>query len=251
MAKKAGEKETVEKAKGFEIPIDEESAGKLLDTIYRSALNGVPKVSRSVDEMVADYTGKAKSPDDAARALAKWRVMKCGTSGFVTGLGGLITLPVAIPANISSVMYVQMRMIACIAKIGGYDVTSDQVQTMIYMCLTGATASDLVKMGLIKTGTKSLEVAIKKIPGSALVKINQKVGFRFITKFGEKGIINLGKMLPLAGGLIGGGVDVASTSIIAKNAIRMFMEGEDPDGTLPTEAEVESIEDVEVESDLL
>lgn len=44
-------------------------------------------------------------------------------------------------------------------------------------------------------------------------------------------------------------MDVASTSIIAKNAIRMFMEGED--GTLPTEAEVESIEDVEVESDLL
>ena len=53
--------------------------------------------------------------------------MKCGTSGLVTGLGGLITLPVAIPANISSVMYVQMRTIACIAKMGGYDVTSDQV----------------------------------------------------------------------------------------------------------------------------
>lgn len=251
MAKKMEEKETVGKAKGFEIPIDEESAGKVLDTIYRSALNGVSKVSRSVDEMVADYMGKVKSPDEAAKALAKWQVMKCGTSGFVTGLGGLITLPVAIPANISSVMYVQMRMIACIAKMGGYDVTSDQVQTMVYMCLTGTTMSDLVKIGLIKTGTKSLEAAIKKIPGAALVKINQKIGFRFITKFGEKGIINLGKMLPLAGGVIGGGVDVASTSIIAKNAIRMFMEGEDPDGTLPTEAEIESIEDVEVESDLL
>lgn len=128
MAKKTKEKETVGKAKGFEMPIDEESAGKVLDAIYRSALNGVPKVIRSVDEMVADYMGKAKSPDEAAKALAKWQVMKCGTSGFVTGLGGLITLPVAIPANISSVMYVQMRMIACIAKMGGYDVTSDQVQ---------------------------------------------------------------------------------------------------------------------------
>lgn len=251
MARKTTEKEAAEKAEGFEIPIDEESAGKVLGTIYKSALNGVPKVSRSVDEMVADYMGKAKSPDEAAKALAKWQVMKCGTSGFVTGLGGLITLPVAIPANISSVMYVQMRMIACIAKMGGYDVTSDQVQTMVYMCLTGTTASDLVKMGLIKTGQKSLETAIKKIPGTTLVKINQKIGFRFITKFGEKGIINLGKMLPLVGGVIGGGVDVASTSIIAKNAIRMFMEGEDPDDTLPTEAEVESIEDIEVESDLI
>ena len=251
MAKKTTEKETAEKARGFEMPIDEESAGKVLDTIYKSALNGVPKVSRSVDKMVTDYMSKAKSPDEAAKALAKWQVMKCGTSGFVTGLGGLITLPVAIPANISSVMYVQMRMIACIAKMGGYDATSDQVQTMVYMCLTGTTASDLVKMGLIKTGTKSLEAAIKKIPGAALVKINQKIGFRFITKFGEKGVINLGKMLPFVGGVIGGGMDVVSTSIIAKNAIRMFMEGENPDDTLPTEAEVEGIEDIEVDSDLI
>lgn len=29
------------------------------------------------------------------------------------------------------------------------------------------------------------------------------------------------------------------------------MEGENPDDTLPTEAEVESIEDIEVESDLI
>ena len=70
MAKNAEEKETVGKAKGFEMPIDEESAGKVLDTIYRSALNGVPKVSRSVDEMVADYMGKAKSPAEGARKVA-------------------------------------------------------------------------------------------------------------------------------------------------------------------------------------
>ena len=152
---------------------------------------------------------------------------------------------------ISSVMYVQMRMIACIAKMGGYDVTSDQVQTMVYMCLTGTTMSDLVKIGLIKTGTKSIEAAIKKIPGAALVKINQRIGFRFITKFGEKGIINLGKMVSLVGGVVGGGMDVASTSIVAKNAIRMVMEGEDPDDALPTEAEVDGIEDIEVKSDLI
>lgn len=251
MAKKTAEEDKAEKAKGFEMPIDEESAGKVLGTIYKSALNGIPKVSRSVDEMVADYMGNAKSPDEAAKALAKWQIMKCGTSGFVAGLGGLITLPVAIPANISSVMYVQMRMVACIAKMGGYDVTSDQVQTMAYMCLTGTTTADLVKMGLIRTGQKSLEAAIKKIPGAALVKINQKIGFRFITKFGEKGVINLGKMVPLVGGVIGGGMDVWSTSTIAKNAIKMFMEGEDPDDTLPTVEEVESIENIEAESDLI
>ena len=204
----------------------EVEAGNLLTSIYKSALNGVPKVSRSVDELVHDYMSRNESPKAAAKELAKWQVMKCGTSGFITGLGGLITLPVAIPANISSVLYVQMRMIAAIAQMGGYDVRSDQVQTMVFMCLTGASIADAAKHAGIKIGKKGLEGAIKKISGEALVKINQKIGFRLITKFGEKGVINLGKMIPVAGGVIGGGVDVASTVAIARNAIKMFIENE-------------------------
>ena len=237
------------KAEGSQIPIDEEAAGKVLDAIYEKALNGVPRVSRSVYEMCDDYLSKASSPDQAAKALAKWQVMKCGTSGFVTGLGGLITLPVAIPANIGSVLYVQMRMIACIAKMGGYDINSDRVQAMVYMCLTGTTLADVAKMTGIKFGTKSLEAAIKKIPGAVLTKINQKVGFRFLTKFGQKGVINLGKLIPTIGGIIGGGMDVASTMVISRNAIRMFINGEDPENDLPTEEEILVVEDVEIDDD--
>ncbi|WP_165170180.1 EcsC family protein [Adlercreutzia sp. ZJ242] len=226
--------------------IDETTAGKILDEIYAKALDGIPKVSKSVDKLADDYLSKHESPEKAAKALVKSQIAKCAASGFITGLGGYITLPVAIPANIGSVAYVQMRMIAAIARIGGYDVESDQVQTMIYMCLTGAAVTDVARELGIKVGKKSLEAAIKKIPGAALVKINQKIGFRFITKFGEKGIVNLGKMIPLAGGVIGGGVDVLSTSVIAKNAIRMFISNENPDGSEPTEEEVEEIKAIEV-----
>lgn len=79
---------------------------------------------------------------------------------------------------------------------------------------------------------------IKKIPGAVLTKINQKMGFRFLTKFGEKGAINLGKLVPIAGGLIGGGVDVASTIVISRNAIRMFIEDEAFDATEPAGGEI-------------
>lgn len=173
--------------------------------------------------------------------------MKCGTSGFLTGLGGFVTLPVAIPANIGSTMYVQLRMIAAIAKMGGYDVKSDQVQTMVYMCLTGTTVADIAKEAGVQVGAKTLTAAIKKIPGKSLTRINQKMGFRFITKFGEKGVINLGKLVPAVGGIIGGGMDVASTMVIARNAVRMFIEDEDPVTDAPTEAEVIAAEKIEVE----
>ena len=139
----------------------------------------------------------------------RWQVAKCGTSGFVTGLGGFITMPVAIPANLSSVLYVQLRMVAAIAYMGGYDVNSDQVQTLCYMALAGDAVADVAKQVGKNVGEKMLVNAIKKVPGEALVKINQRVGFRLLTKLGEKGAINLVNMLPVVGGVVGGVFDVA------------------------------------------
>ena len=137
-----------------------------------------------------------------------------------------------------------MRMVAAIAKIGGYDVRSDQVQTLVYMCLTGTAITDIAKQAGIKIGEKMLVAAVKKIPGNVLIKINQRIGFRLLTKFGEKGVINLGKMVPLAGGVIGGAFDVATTSAIAKNAIRMFIQGEDAEDGATTEAEAEELVEI-------
>ena len=227
--------------------ITESNAGKILDTIYSKALDGIPQVSQSVDDLVNDYLKKYTSTENAARALVKNQILKCGTSGFITGLGGLITLPVAIPANISSVLYVQMRMIAALAKMGGYDIRSDQVQTMVYICLTGQAVTDVLKDVGIKIGEKTLEAAIKKIPGSVLTKINQCIGFRLITKFGEKGAINLGKLVPVVGGVIGGSVDAASTIGISKSAYNVFIKTKpsliEEDGIIAEYEEIEIVED--------
>ncbi|WP_426759055.1 hypothetical protein ACPT8I_08075 [Lactiplantibacillus plantarum] len=43
-----------------------------------------------------------------------------------------------------------------------------------------------------------------------------------ITKFGEKGVLNLGKMVPVLGAIVGGGVDFASTNVIAKATKKNF-----------------------------
>ena len=148
------------------------------------------------------------------------------TSGVVTGFGGFITMPVAIPANVGSVIYVQMRMIACVAYMADYELDSDQTQTFIYACLAGVAVNGLLKQAGIKIGVKFTNGLIKKIPGKVLTKINQKVGFRFITKFGTKGIVNLGKLLPGVGAIVGGGLDLVETKIIAERAYKWFFEGD-------------------------
>ena len=98
-----------------------------------------------------------------------------------------------------------------IAYINGYDIHSDQVRILAYTCLTGSSATNILKNVGIKIGEKAAVNALKKIPGAILVKINQQVGFRLVTKFGQKGIINLCKLVPFVGGVVGGGIDTATT----------------------------------------
>ena len=123
-------------------------------------------------------------------------------------------------------MYIQMRMIACLAYMGGYDTHNDQVQTLVYACLAGISIDQIIKQVGIKFGTKFTTAMVKKIPGTVLTKINQKVGFRFLTKFGEKGIINIAKLVPVVGGVIGGGFDLVETKVIANRAYKMFIKGD-------------------------
>ena len=184
--------------------VTEEQMAEILNTLYIKSVNGIPKVSLPVDDLVADYIKKNPSVEEAAKSLINNSTVKCGTSGFLTGFGGFATMIATLPANVTSVMYVQLRMCCAIAKMAGYDIHSDQVQTLIYACLTGSAMSDILKQAGIKFGQKFGTAMVKKIPGKTITAINQKVGFRFVTKFGETGIVNLGKVVPVLGAFIGG-----------------------------------------------
>ena len=122
----------------------------------------------------------------AIKKLINFQTTKAATSGFVTGFGGVLTMPVTIPANVYSVILFQMRMIAAIALIRGYDLNSDQVQTFVYATLAGTSLTNIMKQTGIVVGNKMLLGVVKKIPGKTLTKINQAVGFRMVTKFGKK-----------------------------------------------------------------
>lgn len=101
-------------AKGKKHVITQEDIMDLVDSYYEKCLNGIPKVSPSVKDMSADYLKKHNTTEEACRVMLRNQVAKCTTSGVITGFGGFITMPVAIPANVGSVIYVQMRMIACV-----------------------------------------------------------------------------------------------------------------------------------------
>ena len=216
-------------------PLTKENILNVLSIIYDKSKSGIPHVSPPVEKVADEYLKKYPDKEIAAKRMLNMQVAKCTTSGFINGFGGFIAMP-----------DVQMRMIACAAYIGGYNLNDDEVQTFVYACLAGVSVNEIVKKFGVQLGEKLVLQGVKKIPGKVLTKINQRIGFRLITKFGEKGLINIGKMIPVVGAVINGGLDLAETKIIANRAYKMFILN---DYSVGSDIPVDDVIDVDVISE--
>lgn len=210
--------------------ISRETIMQVVDWAYDRALAGIPGIGPAA-QLADDALGKNPDAEAAARYLIRKQMGKAAASGFITGLGGLATLPVAVPANISSVLFIQVRLVAAVAHLAGHDLRHDHVRMLVCACLAGSAATDVLKDTGIRLGTRAALNLIGKLPEKTLTAINRKVGLRLVTKAGTSGLVNLGKIVPVVGGLVGGGIDAASTRVIGHVAVGLFFSGH-PDRTM-------------------
>ena len=193
------------------------------DWIYALALEGIGPISSAYD-LAKEYANEGKYPDTDARvrALIKKQTARNFWIGFFTGLGGLVTLPVALPAALSASWLLLARMTIAIALLYGHDPQKEQVKMFVLLSIMGGGVMQGPKEAGIKTGLKLTEKAIGRISGKALIEINKKVGFRLITKAGEKGVVNLTKVVPVVGAILGGGVDAAYARAVGHKAVKLL-----------------------------
>jgi hypothetical protein len=203
---------------------EESRALTLVKWISDKAIDGVRPLSSAhdlADEYLIDRG--YKNHNTRVDALINWETTKNFTSGFVTGLGGLLVLPFSLPAAFAASWIIQARMAAAIARIYGHNIHSDRVRTFIMAALVGDSLKDIAKASGIAIGRGLAKSLIEKVPGRALIEFNKRVGFRLLTKAGEKGAINLMKGIPFVGGVVGGTFDAVACRVVGRNAQALFV----------------------------
>ncbi|GGQ31026.1 hypothetical protein GCM10010266_62880 [Streptomyces griseomycini] len=223
-----------------------EKAGRwLADLAEKVMVNGVGPITGSVtwaeDRLSRRQGTDYRAPDDEERRspedmkedidavvarLIKESVAAAGTQGFVTGLGGLITAGVTIPANVAASFTVNMRMAGAIAHLRGWDIRDPHVRTVVMMLAIGMSAQNVLAAFGVKVGQKIGEQMIKKIPIAVLRTVNKKAGFFLLSKYGTKrAAITLAKGIPILGGIVGGAVDAGATAVIGRATDRALRGG--------------------------
>ncbi len=195
---------------------------KVMEWAFDKATGDIPGLGSSSD-MAKKYLDKYGSVNAAVDHLVKWQITSSATTGFATSFGGLPTMAITLPANIAGVMGIQLRMIGAIAELGGFHEQTEEKKTGMYLCLLGSQAGNTLSKTTGQFAIKFSTAALKKLPGSVLTKINQAVGFRLFTKFGQKGLVNIHKAIPVLGGVVGGSIDALSTYSIAKAVKALFL----------------------------
>lgn len=202
---------------------EESKVLQVANWLTENAVGGFGPLS-GADDLALEYLNDSsyENNDKRVESLINWETTKNFSTGFITGLGGFVTLPVTIPASLGASWILQMRMAAAIARIYGHDLKEDRVRTLLLCIIIGQDIKEVCKQVGIKVAQNLTYVAIRKLPVEMLKRINRAVATQLVTKAGAKGLINLTKLVPVVGGVVGGTFDAVTCRITAKAAQRAF-----------------------------
>jgi hypothetical protein len=183
------------------------TAAFVREALHR-AIHGVgplPPASAAADRQLAEQRGDV---DRAIHEIIENHVRYAGAQGFVTNLGGLATMALTVPTNISGLALIECRMIAGIAHLRGYDLTDPRVRNAVLVCLLGEeSVRELVRAEKLPAPPMALATAPAHDPSLDQL-ISAEVASDLVAKVAGKRLAGTaGRRIPLVGGLVGMGAD--------------------------------------------
>lgn len=189
-------------------PVARQQAPQLASNFVRQAFE------RAVDGL-GPLKGAAAAADaklekhhgDQARAIGDVvdsHVSLAGMQGFLTNIGGLVTMTVAIPANVSGLALLQTHMVGGIAHLRGYDLNDPRVRNAVLACMLGGeSVAALIKARKLP----SSPMAIATAPAYDRV-LDQRIASHVAQELlervaGKRTLAAIGRRVPVFGGGIG------------------------------------------------
>jgi uncharacterized membrane protein YebE (DUF533 family) len=160
----------------------------------------------------------------AIRALVEKHVRYAGTQGFLTNLGGLVTMTVTVPANIAGLALIECRMVAAIVHLRGYDLDDMRTRNAILAALVGEErALSLIRKKRLPGTPMAIATAPVHDPHLDTLIASEVASELMSVVAGKKLASTVGRRVPVVGGLVGMGVDGYNAWRIGRYAGREFL----------------------------
>ncbi|MFT2937620.1 hypothetical protein [Enterobacter sp. 03-F-08-SI-ECC] len=187
----------------------------MMGWLYDKAVSGIAGIE-SAETLAERYLADAKGDvTKAAHAMIRWESVKAGSTGFLSGVGGVVAMPVTLPLNITSVLFLQTRLVAAIACLGKRNLADERIRALAGLCLCGNAAKALLQEVALQAMEDWTRPFTQRIVEKTLVLMAARAGMRTGGQFI--------RLVPLVGGVVSGAVDVTTTSMIGRIACTTFL----------------------------
>lgn len=192
------------------------AAPGLTTSFVREALNraiaGVGPLPGAAQAAEAQLKEQDGDVERAVHEIIENHVRWSGAQGFATNIGGLVTLAVTVPANVTGLTLLQCRMVAAVAHLRGYSLDDPRTRNAILVSVLGEeTVLSLVKKNAIPGTPMAIATAPAHDADLDRVVATQVASAMISRVAGKRLAVTAGKRVPLVGGAIGAGTDAYST----------------------------------------
>ncbi len=185
------------------------------------AIHGVGPLPSAAKAALKQLDEQHGDVDKAIGEVIENHVALAAVQGFVTNIGGIATAAATLPANITGLAVLQVRMVAGIAHLRGYDLSDKRTPNALLLSTLG---EETVK-GLVKA---------KQVPGSPLLiatapvhdpELDHVVASEFTSALisrvlGKRAAGTIVRRVPIAGGVWGASADAYATWQVGRYAAR-------------------------------
>lgn len=188
------------------------------------AIRGVGPLDGAAMAAIKQLDEQKGDVDKAIRELIENNVRLAGAQGFLTNIGGLVTMAVTVPTNITGLALIQCRMVAGIVHLRGYDLADKRTRNAILASMLGEERLlALIKKKKLPGTPMALATAPVHDPHLDNIMANE-VAAELVTKVAGKRIATtVGRRVPVVGGLVGAGSDGYETWKIGRYVDREFL----------------------------
>ena len=202
----------------------------LLKTLYPRAVDGLPLLG-TPESTAAPWQERSGTRRWRAGQMIQPHVAMASATGFITGLGGWLTMPITLPADLAGVALLQLHMAASCACLAGYDLADPATRDEVVACLlkTDEGENTEEEEAANRFGVKVAERGVRFAVHKMATWSAETAGKRLLARRFVRGV-------PLIGGAIGAVSDAYNTRLVARFTLDTFFPrpGDGLDGAPPS-----------------
>ena len=197
-------------------------AGKAIMAVLHKAIDGLPGFAGARE--VAQKELRSKGDVDAAVSTVITKHLGlAGAQGFATGLGGLPATAVMLPANVTALALVHIRMVAAIAHLRGYDLARPGVRLAVLEATLGPEDVEKLLDDRKLPGRPRDVAGMDDVPEKLFDGVAGHAGRVLLGRVtGKQLVLTVARRIPLLGGGVGAVVDGLSTRAVGSYANEEF-----------------------------